>query len=108
MFETELKNLLALAATANTVDSCESYIDKLEGLKQSILRIGNEMGLEAISQINSIDLMVSKLDRKADRLDADREFVKRDQIRDERVEKFDKYKVKPVENEIIARKSYRK
>jgi len=107
MYELELKNLLALAATANSVDSCESYMRRLNTLKGTIQRTAG-MGLEAITGVNSIDRMLGILDRRADSFDAEDEFRKRDQLRDQKEKKDDGFQVKPVQDEVIARGSYRK
>lgn len=107
MFELELKNLLAMSATVSTVASCEDYIRRLETLKTTILRLGNKMELASIDQINSIDRMISKLDRKADELAAEDEFRKRDKLKEEVARRNDKYRVETVVDELQARKGYK-
>jgi len=106
MFEIGLKSLLERAAAAQTLSSCEDFIRQLSSMKKMIQRVGG-LGLESITQVNKIDRMIGILDRRADSLDAEDEFVKRDAVREAQSRKNDKYKVKPVQDEIQARKGYK-
>jgi len=108
MRELELENLLKMSALASTVNSCETYIQRLETLKRSIQRLVNTMGRASIDQINSIDLMISKLDRKADQLEGEEQAQRADSLAEVRARETDKYLVKPVVPEEISRQSYRK
>ena len=108
MYELELENLLKMSATASTtVAACETYIQRLETLKKSILRIGNKMGLASINQVNSIDKMLGKLDRKADFLEGEEQSKRSDSILEEASRKDDKFLVKPLVDELQARRGYR-
>ena len=108
MYESRLANLLKMSALANTVNSCEDYMGQLETLKKTILRLGNKMDLVSVNQINSIDLMLSKLDRKADHLEGEQLSQKTDSLAEVHARENDKFKVSPVEDETLARKEYRK
>ncbi|MBA7491443.1 hypothetical protein ES702_01989 [subsurface metagenome] len=108
MFETQLKELLNLAAIASTtVASCEEYIRQLQSMKGMIERTGG-IGLLRITQVNQIDKLIGKLERRKRTLETEQEFRKRDQVKEEVARKNDRYKVKPLVQEVTARKSYRK
>lgn len=108
MYETQLKELLNLAAIASTtIASCDKYMRELQSMKQRIQRTAG-VGLVGIQQVNQIDKLVSKLVRRKKELEGKREFQRRDEIRDVQEKKDDVYKVKPLVQEVTARKSYRK
>lgn len=106
MYEIELRTLLSLAAKATSIPDAETCIMRLNTMKGSIERL--PQSLVNINQLNRISKMKGILIRRIRELKGEREFTKRDHLRDERVKKFDRYKVRPLENEITARKGYRK
>ena len=108
MYETQLKELLNLAAIASTtIASCDKYIGQLQSMKQRIQRTAG-VGLVGITQVNQIDKLIGKLERRKRTLETQQEFTRRDQLRDQGEKKDDVFKVKPLEDETLARKGYRK
>lgn len=63
MFEIGLKSLLERASNARTLNSCLKYARQLNSMKNTIERLGG-MDKTTIDQLNSIDLMLSKIQRK--------------------------------------------
>ena len=106
MFEIQYRTLMATTARPVSIQAARTAIVKLETLKARIQRL--PQSLPEIDQVNSLRKRIGIIEKQIKKMEEEREFGKRDQVRDEREKKDDKFKVKPVVDEIEARKSYRK
>ena len=103
MYDSQYKILMASTARPISIEAARRDIVKLEGLKAKIGYLPQT--LKEIDQVNSIRKRVGVVQQKIRKMEEEREFRKRDQLREK---KDDGFQVKPVQDEVIARGSYRK
>ncbi len=106
MYNVEFTTLMATTVRPISIQAARTDIVKLNALKARIERLPQQ-SLPEIDQVNAITKRIGVINRKIRIMQEEREFTRRDQIRDQREKKDDVFKVKPVQDEVIARKDYK-
>jgi len=106
MYNVEFTTLMATTARPTTIQKARTDIIKIEALKARIQRL--PQSLPEIDQVNALTKRIGVIKGKIRVMEEEREFTRRDELKNEREKKYDKYLVRPLVPEVEARKTYKK